>query len=123
MKICITSQGNTLDSQLDPRFGRCAFFLIADTETDDMEFVENQPSGGGAGISAGQLMVQKGVETVITGSVGPNASQVLKSSGIEIYKGTAKSVKENLDSFRSNVLGKLEEIAESHSGLKKGLNQ
>ena len=34
-KICVTSQGNTLDGEVDPRFGRCQYFIIVDIDTLD----------------------------------------------------------------------------------------
>ena len=36
MKIAISSTGPDLDAQVDPRFGRCEYFLIV--ELDDMSF-------------------------------------------------------------------------------------
>jgi predicted Fe-Mo cluster-binding NifX family protein len=36
MKIAITSAGPTLDDPVDPRFGRCAYFVIV--QTNDMSF-------------------------------------------------------------------------------------
>ena len=36
MKIAISSTGKDLDCQIDPRFGRCQYFIIVDPET--MEF-------------------------------------------------------------------------------------
>ena len=41
MKICITSQGDTLDSPVDPRFGRCQYFSIVETETMEHESIRN----------------------------------------------------------------------------------
>lgn len=50
MKIAVSSNGKNLDSQIDPRFGRCAYFLIV--ETDDMNFEafknDNLALAGGA---------------------------------------------------------------------------
>ncbi len=122
MKICITSQGNTLESMLDPRFGRCAFFCIADTESGDAEFLENSPGGGGAGVAAGQLVINKGIEALITGNLGPNASQVLNSSKVAVYKGVMKTVSENIKEFSNGSLSRLSEIGESHAGMKWGKN-
>jgi len=36
MKIAISSTGTDIDAQIDSRFGRCAYFLIVNT--DDMSF-------------------------------------------------------------------------------------
>ena len=89
MKVCISSVGNNLDSAVDPRFGRCAFFLIVDSETDQFEAITNPAAnfGGGAGIAAAQLVAGYGVKAVISGNFGPNAFGVLQSAGIKIYPG------------------------------------
>ena len=54
MKVAITSRSNSMDSLLDPRFGRCAYFAIHDTETKETEFVKNpnMDVNEGAGPSA-----------------------------------------------------------------------
>jgi len=59
---------------------------------------------GGAGIQSAQLVVDKGVEAVITGNVGPNAYQVLSSAGIAVYVGNFKSVREAVEAYRSGKL-------------------
>jgi predicted Fe-Mo cluster-binding NifX family protein len=41
MKICVTSQGDNLDAQVDPRFGRCKYFIIVNTDTLEFEAVKN----------------------------------------------------------------------------------
>ena len=96
MKICITSEGKTLDAKVDPRFGRCQNFILLDTDTGNFEACENTNAQfqGGAGIQSGQLVVSKGVEAVLTGNVGPNAHQVLSAAGISIFTGVSGTVKE-----------------------------
>ncbi len=73
MRIAISSVGKELDSNLDPRFGRCSYFLII--ETDDLSFEvfenENAALGGGAGIQSAQFVASKGAQAVITGNCGP----------------------------------------------------
>lgn len=118
MKICITSQGNTMESPMDPRFGRSKYFLLYDTKTKESEFLRNNPQGGGAGVSAGQLIISKGVRAVITGNLGPNASQVLDSGNIQVFKGIHKSLKENIELYINNKLSKITEIVESHTGMR-----
>ena len=36
MKIAVTAQGGELTSELDPRFGRAAWFVIVDTDTGEL---------------------------------------------------------------------------------------
>lgn len=122
MKICISSKGNSMNSMMDPRFGRAAYFVIVDTDTMASEIIENSAaaSGGGAGITSGQLMSDKGIEALITGNVGPNAMNVLKAANIEIYSGSSsKSVEENVDAFKKGILEKITATVPSHYGMKK----
>lgn len=89
MKIAIASSGKDLDSQVDSRFGRCPYFLIVDSETEEFEVVENiaGQAARGAGISAAQVIANKGVGAVIAGNFGPNAVNVLSASKIKIFGG------------------------------------
>jgi predicted Fe-Mo cluster-binding NifX family protein len=107
MKVCISSTGNNLDSPVDPRFGRCPFFLIIDTETNQFETIANPGAnfGGGAGIAAAQTMASQHIEVVISGNVGPNAFGVLKNAGIKMFTGVFKvSARQALEDFKNNKL-------------------
>jgi predicted Fe-Mo cluster-binding NifX family protein len=121
MKICITSEGKTLDSKINPRFGRCQYFMLTDTDTMLFEAVENVniDASGGAGIQAGQLMASRGVKAVLTGNVGPNAFQTLKAAGIDVFTGISGTVKEVIEKYKQGGL-KSEggPTVSSHSGMK-----
>ncbi len=121
MKVGFSSMGSSSDSILDPRFGRAAYFVIADADSMEFEIIENTAaSAGGAGITAGQLMADKGVEAVVTGSVGPNAMDVLKAAGIRIYKGCSETITENLNRFKKGALEKIEATVPQHFGMQGG---
>ena len=102
MKICITSQGDSLTSQVDGRFGRCQFFLILDLETDRVEIVKNPNIDvmGGAGIQSGQLVASKGAKAVLTGNVGPNAFQALQAAGIDVITGVSGSIEGVIEKYK-----------------------
>ncbi|MFU2157942.1 MULTISPECIES: NifB/NifX family molybdenum-iron cluster-binding protein [Caldisericum] len=102
MIVAITSSGNTLDSMVDPRFGRCPYFIIVDTDTMQFKVIENSGMGrqGGAGVNAAQLLVDEGVQVLISGNVGPNAEQALKSGGIRIITGVSGTVKEVIEKLK-----------------------
>ena len=106
MKICITSQGDNLDAQVDPRFGRCPYFIIVDTDTSGFEAIQNpNVSGtGGVGVQSGQLMSEKQVKAVLTGNVGPNAFRTLQAADIDVITGISGSVKEAIEKYKSGEL-------------------
>jgi len=104
MKIAISATGPSLDADVDPRFGRCQYFIIADPETMQFEAMDNSSAmaAGGAGISAAQMIAGKGVEAVLTGNCGPNAHQVLSSAGIQVITGVSGKVKDAIQGFKSS---------------------
>lgn len=122
MKIAITSSGSDLKSKVDPRFGRCTYFILVETDTDEFEAVENTGAQGmgGVGILSGQIMADKGVETVLTGSCGPNAFQTLQAAGIKVITGVTGTVQEAIDKFKSGDYKTISQAdASAHSGMKK----
>ncbi len=123
MKVAVSSSGNDLDSQIDPRFGRCACFLIV--ETADMHFDsfdnENISLGGGAGIQSAQFVASKGAKAVITGNCGPNAVRTLSAAGIELFVGQTGTVREAVDRYKRGDLRPASEAnVPDHYGMGTG---
>jgi len=106
MKVCVSSVQPSLDSQIDPRFGRCPYFVIVDPETMQFEAIPNVSSGaiGGAGIQAAQTIASKRVKVLITGSIGPNAFQALSAAGIKTMTGTFGTVREVVEKYKRGEL-------------------
>ena len=106
MKIAVSSSGNNLDASVDPRFGRCAYFLIIDLDSMNFDAHENQNAslGSGAGVQAAQFIASKGATALITGNCGPKAMQVLSAAGIKVFLGQSGVVKDLLDSYKNNRL-------------------
>lgn len=106
MKVAICSQGPDLAAAVDSRFGRCAYLVLADPETERFEAVTN-PGGNaarGAGVQTAQLLVARKVEAVLAGQVGSNALAVLDAGGIKVYCGIKGTVAGTLERYRRGEL-------------------
>ncbi len=101
MKVAITSTVNTLDSKVDQRFGRCAWFVIYDTETGGIEFLPtpNRDAEEGAGPASVQLVASREVQKIISGEFGVKIKSLLDSLKIQmvVYKEPEKTVKSVID--------------------------
>ena len=120
MRICISASSEHLESWIDPRFGRCAYFIIVDSDTLNFEALPNPSisAAHGAGISAAQVVANKDVKVIITGHIGPNAYQALSSTGIKIFTGITGTVKEAIEKYKSGQLKETNQpTAPAHSGL------
>ncbi len=86
MRIAITSQGNSLESILDQRFGHCKYFVIVDMQTGAIEIIPNPYSEAEeqAGTLAVKLLSSKNVNKIISGEFGIKVKPLLDSLKIQM---------------------------------------
>ncbi len=106
MKLAVTAKGDSLDSEVDPKFGRCSYFLLVDTESMNYESIKNSSKSarGGAGVQAAETLSKNNADALATGNVGPNAYNALSSAGIDTFKGAKGTVKEAVEDCVSGDL-------------------
>ena len=107
MRIAVTSTGKDLDSNMDPRFGRAAYFIIVNPETMEYETVENSQNlnlSQGAGIQAGKTIIDNHADAIITGNCGPKAFKVLQSAGVKIFTSGQGSISEVVSKYKNGEL-------------------
>jgi len=120
MKVAITAKKNNLESEIDPRFGRCSYFLIIDLDSMNFESISNKSAmtSGGAGIQAAQTISKTGVKVLLTGNIGPNAFQTLSAAGIKVFTGAYGNIKDALNKFKNGELKQSEDASvRSHFGM------
>jgi predicted Fe-Mo cluster-binding NifX family protein len=123
MKLAFSSTGKDLDSEIDPRFGRCAYFLVVDLDDMSFEAVENESMslGGGAGIQSGQFIANTGASVLLTGNVGPNASRTLNAAGIEVIVGVNGTIREIIERYKRGELSRTDQAnVPDHFGMGGG---
>lgn len=106
MKIAVSATGPQIDASVDPRFGRCPWFVIVETDDLSSESFENtsQALGQGAGIQSARAVVERGARFVLTGNCGPNAHQALTTAGIGVVLGCTGTVRQVVEQFKAGSL-------------------
>jgi len=127
VKIAVSSSSDAgLDSPVDPRFGRCPFYFIIEVENGKIINVQPLPNTAvsaahGAGVQATQMIVNNGVNAIITGNLGPNAFYGLQQAGIPAYSVTPGfPISQAVDLFLQNKLPLISQPGASHMGLGGG---
>lgn len=106
MKIAVTSQGPDLDADVDPRFGRCSYVLIVETDGMHVMDVANPyiDDSGGAGSRLASLVADQHVDALLTGAAGPNAQDALEAAGIETVTNVRGTIREAVDAYLGREL-------------------
>jgi len=109
VKIAITAQKPSPESQVDPRFGRAAWIMIYDQEKKSWESIDNSTgvnAAHGAGIQAAQNIVDHQAVALVTGAIGPKAFKSLTAAAVKIFHGATGTVENALSAY---LEGKLSE--------------
>ena len=104
--IAIPATGPGIEARVDPHFGRCACFLLVDTDTLKFELLQNTAAMEitGAGPAAANLVASSGVSAVVASGLGINAIQVLRSAGILVYRVRMGTVRQAVQGYQSRAL-------------------
>jgi len=98
MKICVASESRGgLEDMVSMQFGRCPSFTVVEVEGKEIKNVYVIPNPGasaasGAGMQAGQAVVNEGCKVIIAGAIGPNSAQVLQMGGVDMRTAQGVSV-------------------------------
>jgi predicted Fe-Mo cluster-binding NifX family protein len=119
MKVALSTTKPEFETSLEPRFGRCAYFVIVDTETRAWEAIANPAAEamGGAGTQAAQFLSEKGIDAVITGNYGPNAFLGLQAAEIRMYRAAGGTLSELVDAL---VEDRLESVSGATGPARHG---
>jgi predicted Fe-Mo cluster-binding NifX family protein len=120
MKLIVTATDPDLDSELDPRFGRCSYLLIIDPHSLEWQAKSNDGAmaAGGAGVQTAQFVFAQQVDAVISGDFGPNAFEALQAAGLDMYQfGNCRTAREAVQRFLDGELPRVEAATrvEGHS--------
>jgi predicted Fe-Mo cluster-binding NifX family protein len=78
----------------------------------------------GIGFQVAELVVEHGVQAVVTGNVGPNAFSVFRASGVPVYLDRGRTVREAVAACKDGQLQPLEAASVStHSGARRAAMQ
>lgn len=108
MILMISSYGDKMESQPNPRFGRTPFFILSNLDEDIWEALENPAitAQGGAGVAASQFLIDHSAQVAISGRFGPNAHQALNAAGIEMltFDDNQKTIQSVIEAYKSGDL-------------------
>lgn len=124
MKVAISATAPSLDAEVDPRFGRCSYFVVIDPETMEFEALENSNAmaAGGAGITTAQMVANKGVQLILTGNCGPNAYQTLSAAGVQVITGVVGRIRDAVEAYKAGKLqSSLQPSVDAHFGMGGGM--
>ncbi len=116
MKILLPSTGESLEDFVDNKFGRCEFYIIYDTVSENFDIFRNSVFDieHSAGSSLALASINYGVDIVIVSRIGRKPFDILISANIRIYKSSEHSTIRN--AITNYLLGKLPVLGNnSHS--------
>ena len=126
MNLCVSSYGPTLESPVQPVFGRCEYFLFVNPENMEFESVSNPHASASedAGILSAKFVVGRDATAVITGRIGPYAEAVLNAANVDLMIVKRCPVREAVERFCRRSPDEIsKESSEIHSKNLRGESQ
>ena len=106
MKVLVTASGPSMDAAVDPRFGRCPYFVLVETGDMSSQALENPGArfDSGAGVQAARFVAEGGFRTVLTGACGPKAAETLAAAGVTVFTGCSGTLSDAVEDLQAGRL-------------------
>jgi predicted Fe-Mo cluster-binding NifX family protein len=106
MKVCIpVKESKGLDSVAFNHFGTAPFFLIYDSENDEIKVVENSDLHHEHGMCQPlKALSGENVDAILVSGIGAGALMKLNHQGIKVYKVESNTVLKNIELLKRNQL-------------------
>ena len=104
-KLCIPTSGSGgLDDFVGEHFGRVPTYTLVDSESGEVEILDNTSEHmGGAGLPA-ELLVRAGADVVLCSGLGRRAIQMLSEGGVSVCSGVSGTVAQAVAEWRRGRL-------------------
>lgn len=86
MKVAIASSGNTVESLVDERFGRCSYFALFNSDSGETKFYVNDSKNAteGAGPAAVRFIANLEADKIVSGEFGMKIKSLLNDLNIQM---------------------------------------
>lgn len=104
-KLCVPTSGSGgLDDLVGEHFGRVPTFTFVDSETGEVEILDNTSEHmGGAGLPA-DLLISAGAEVILCQGLGRRAIQLLSDGGVSVCTGVSGTVAQVVAEWKGGSL-------------------
>ncbi len=109
MKLCFPVENeNGMDSMVYGHFGSAPMFILHDSETNELDIINNQNMHHAHGMcSPLQALNGKVVDAIVVGGIGAGAINKLNTMGIKVFRASESTVQNNIDLFNKSLLPEL----------------
>jgi len=119
MKICFpVEEDHGIKSKVYEHFGSAPGFVMLDTETDELNFIDNRDLNHQHGAcNPAKALSGRSVDAVVVGGIGRGAIMRLAADGIKVAKASSGVISEDAASFKE---GRLEMLSEDMKTCSHG---
>lgn len=105
MIICIPTEGSRgLGEAVCQHFGRAETFTLYDTESGEVDVLENHSEHKGGVGTPPEHLSKANVDVVLAGGLGPKAIDMFNGFGIKVYVGAGGTVQDALERYGKGML-------------------
>jgi predicted Fe-Mo cluster-binding NifX family protein len=99
MKVAIAALGNSVDAVYARHFATTTHYFIYDTETGEVEVMENTARNlpAGRGVVLADTLIKKGIKAVVVELIGSKPFNMLKDAEVKVYPGPKLKVQDVLN--------------------------